>query len=145
MGQHLLIIDGDADVRNVYADALGMEGYTVTLWDQVPTDLAAIARLQSAVMVLEYLFDGQPLGRPVLHALTQGGTTRHIPLLRCTVATRTLADALPYVEAAHIGLLRKPFPLEMLLAGIRELLGEPRTDGQTVFVDSSNLHARAVG
>ncbi len=66
--------------------------------------------------------------------MKQRPTTAPLPILVCTGAIRTVQAELPYLHQERIGLLRKPFDLEALLAGIRELLGEARTDGQTVVV-----------
>ena len=139
MTRHILVIEDAPDLRALYADAFALEGYTVTLADQVPTDLTAIDQLQPDVIVLDYLFDGEPLGGPLVHALKQRPATQHIPLLLCTVAARTVQADVPYFHAQQVGLLLKPFELDALLNGIRELLGEPRTDGQTVFVPPLEL------
>ncbi len=64
--------------------------------------------------------------------MKQRPTTAPLPILVCTGAIRTVQAELAYFHHMGIGLLRKPFDLDALLLGIRELLGERRTDGQTV-------------
>jgi CheY-like chemotaxis protein len=70
----------------------------------------------------------------LLHALQARPVTQHIPLLICTGAARTMHAQAPALHAARVGLLLKPFEVDALLHGIRELLGNARDDGQTVFV-----------
>ncbi len=134
MGPHMLVIEDAPEVLELYDEVLRAEGYTVTLTDRVPTDVAEIERLQPDVILLNYVVAGQPQGGELIRALKQWPTTQHLPILVCTGASRTVQAELPYFHRERIGLLLKPFDLDALLAGIRELLGEPRTDGQTILV-----------
>ncbi len=134
---HILVIDDAPDLRALYADAFEGEGYRVTLMEHVPADLGAIEAVQPDVIVVDYLFDGQPVGWPLVHALKQRPTTQHLPILLCTAAARTVQEHLPYVHAKQIGLLLKPFDVDALLNGIQELVGGTRDDGETVFVQAA--------
>ncbi len=146
MSPHILIIEDAPEVVALYEDVLRGEGYRVTVLAQVPADLAVIEQLQPDVLLLDYLFGGQPHGGQLIRALKARPTTHDLPILVCTGAMRTVQAELPYFHMAGIGLLLKPFDLEALLAGVRELLGEPRTDGQTVGVPPPELPAaRDVG
>ncbi len=145
MGPHMLVIEDAPEVLGVYDDVLRAEGYTVTVADHVPTDLAAIERLQPDVILLDYLVDGQPQGGQLIRALKQRSATQHVPILVCTGASRTVQAELPYFHRERIGVLLKPFDLDALLNGLRELLGEPRRDGQTVIVDPPEPRTRALG
>ena len=133
MCPHLLILDDDAALLELYGDVLREEGYRVTLLDHVPADLGEIDRMQPDVIVVDYVFDGQAQGGTLLHAVQARPATQHIPILVCTGAARTMQAHAPALHAARVGLLLKPFDLDALLHGIRELLGEARDDGQTVL------------
>ena len=146
MSPHILVIEDAPEVVALYKDVLRGEGYRVTLLAQVPTDRADIERVHPDLLVLDYLFGGQPHGGQLIRALKARPTTHDLPILVCTGALRTVQAELPYFHMAGIGLLHKPFDLEALLAGVRELLGEPRMDGQTVIVPPPDLPAaRDVG
>ena len=132
MRPHILIIEDAPEVRALYADVLRGEGYRVTLLDHVPTDLAVLEQLQPDVLVLDYLFAGQPHGGQLIRTLQARPATATLPILVCTGALRTVQAELAHFHHMGIGLLRKPFDLDALLLGIRELLGERRPDGQTV-------------
>jgi CheY-like chemotaxis protein len=86
------------------------------------------------VIVVDYLLDGQTQGGALLHAVQARPATHQIPILICTGATHTVQAAVADGQVQRVGLLLKPFEVEALLDGIRELLGAPRTDGQTVVV-----------
>jgi two-component system phosphate regulon response regulator PhoB len=137
MDAHILVIDDAPDLRALYADAFEGEGYRVTLMAHVPADPEEIDAIQPDVIVVDYLFDGQPVGWHLVHALKQRPTTQHLPILLCTAAARTVQEHLPYLHAQQIGLLLKPFELDALLRGIQELLGGTRDDGETVFVQAA--------
>jgi two-component system phosphate regulon response regulator PhoB len=138
MRRHVLILDEDAALLGLYADLLEGEGYRVTLLDHLPTDLGEIDRMAPDVIVVDYLFDGHAAGGPLLHALQARPATKHLPILVCTGAARTMQAQAALLHAAQVGVLLKPFAVEALLAGIRELLGEGRDDGQTVLVPAAD-------
>ncbi len=133
MDAHILVIDDAPDLRALYADAFAGEGYRVTLMAHVPADPEEIDAVQPDVIVVDYVFDGQPVGWPLVHALKQRPTTQHLPILLCTGAARTMQQQAVAVHAAQVEVLLKPFDVDAFLHGIRELLGRPRTDGQTVW------------
>jgi CheY-like chemotaxis protein len=134
---HILVIDDAPDLRALYADTFEGEGYRVTLMEHVPADVGEIDAVQPDVIVVEYLFDGQPVGWSLVQALKQRPATQHLPILVCTAAARTVQEHLPYVHVQQIGLLLKPFDVDVLLNGIQELLGQARNDGETVFVQAA--------
>ena len=132
MSPHILVIEDAPEVRALYEDVLRGEGYRVTVLAQVPADLTVLERLQPDVLLLDYLFGGQPHGGQLIRALKARPATHHLPILVCTGALRTVQAELAYFHSEGIGLVHKPFDLDALLLGIQELLGVPRTDGQTV-------------
>ncbi len=132
MSRHILIIEDAPEVGAFYEDVLRAEGYQVTLLEQVPTDLADIERVHPDLLVLDYLFAGQPHGGQLIRALKARPATATLPILVCTGALRTVQAELAYFHSEGIGLVHKPFDLDALLLGIQELLGVPRPDGQTV-------------
>jgi CheY-like chemotaxis protein len=90
MGPHILVLDAAPDLRALYQDAFESEGYRVTLRDHVPTDLSEIEAVQPDVIVMDYLFNGHPVGWALLQSLKQRPATQTIPILMCTAATRTV-------------------------------------------------------
>jgi two-component system phosphate regulon response regulator PhoB len=127
-------MDDDPALLAFYGDLLVGEGYRVTLRAEVPAGLSEIDRLAPDVIVVDYLFDGQAAGETLLHALQARPATQQIPILICTGATQTVQAAVADGQVQRVGLLLKPFELDAVLAGIQELLGAPRTDGQSVLV-----------
>jgi two-component system, OmpR family, response regulator MprA len=111
----VLVVDDDANVRDVVAGTLGLEGYRVATADSGATALPFVAAEPPQIIVLDMQMPGLS-GWDLAEALKEGGIT--IPILVLTAAHD------PEAVAREIGAadwLAKPFDVVDLLAKVERL------------------------
>ena len=119
--QRVLIVEDDADLRQLYCRTLAMAGYDVT---EARGGFEALRHLDSKlpdIVVLDLLLPGID-GRTVRDELASHALTRQIPI----VVVTGLAEKLESLDVACI--LRKPFSPDRLVEAVRTCLaaGSPR-------------------
>jgi len=128
MAQHILIINDDQDILELYRMLLEDEGYTVHLSKFVfehPTD---VARLDPALVVLDLKFQEQMHGWMMLQKLRMYRPTSDIPLIVCTAAVREAQEQEAYLLTQHVPVVYKPFNIDRFLSVVRDSLCVPATD-----------------
>jgi DNA-binding response OmpR family regulator len=119
--QRVLIVEDDADLRQLYRQTLSMAGYDVM---EARGGFEALRHLDSKlpdIVVLDLLLPGLD-GRTVRDELAAQTLTSQIPIVVVTGSTEKLES----LEVACI--LRKPFSPERLVEAVRTCLaaGPPR-------------------
>ena len=111
---HILIVEDEPFLRDVYRTALTGAGYTVEAAEDGREGLRKVAASTPDLIILDL---GLPFvrGEAVLRELEESSRTRHIPVI---VATGDLE--LPPLRARAI--LRKPFPVIELLRAVERCL-----------------------
>jgi CheY-like chemotaxis protein len=114
----VLVVDDDADTRELYRMMLESVGYRVEDVASVSSADAALALRPDVVLTDWLLPDGN--GLDVCRALGRRVLTRHVPVV--AVTGLTLAGEAVNVEEcpAIVRLLQKPADPDAILAGIRE-------------------------
>jgi two-component system, OmpR family, response regulator MprA len=114
----VLVVDDDANVRDIVAGTLGLEGYRVATADSGAIALPFVAADLPQIIVLDMQMPGLS-GWDLAEALKEGGIT--IPILVLTAAHD------PEAVAREIGAadwLAKPFDLVDLLAKVERICAE---------------------
>jgi DNA-binding response OmpR family regulator len=125
-GSQVLIVEDDADLREVYADALEAEGFGVAVASDGNEALAILNRstgLPCAVL-LDLRMPGMD-GWELAHHLRHSRLWRGVPIL-VVAAHYLVADEARKIGAA--GWLQKPVTLERLVSAVRGICG-PQTAG----------------
>ena len=117
---HVLVIDDDEGLRDLFRDILEGEGYRVTLAASV-LDTGEIARLAPDLLILDLL-----LGTDVLPAWDLVGAIRTddrvstLPIVLCSAATEHLARLREQIAAMGVTVIPKPFELDDFLRAVRQ-------------------------
>jgi putative two-component system response regulator len=119
--QHaVLIVDDEADVREVLAFGLRREGFRVLVAEESAEGLAVAQSEVPDVILLDVMMPGIS-GWEVLERLKADDRTRHIPVIMCTILAepRFVAKA---TELGAVGFIGKPFKPEAVVKTIRGTL-----------------------
>ena len=125
---HILVIDNDAMVLELFRDLLEDEGYQVSLQSTADRDLGVVGHLAPDLIILEDLWADEDHGWSSLEMLRMDPGTATIPFVLCTGAVTEVVALQPHLEEMGIRIVIKPFHLDQLLAVIADALapaGEP--------------------
>jgi two-component system response regulator GlrR len=120
-GRRILVIDDSPEYLGFMETLLVSEGYDV----QVAGSLASARDRLSAARPDLVISDVRMPGAPafaVLDLLQADARLRDLPVLLCTGAVQETDDAAGRLKELQIGVLLKPFDIDVLLARINELL-----------------------
>ena len=121
---HVLVIDDEVSILELYRDLFEDEGYRVTLWTYLERDPAGVRALAPDAIVLDLLIGREDLGLRFLQDLKADPTTAAIPVLVGSADLDLLERARERLAAADCGAVRKPFDIDEFLAAIRACLAE---------------------
>src|SRR2546426_4410344 len=122
--RRILIVDDDPDVRNVVAEALEKEGFTVEHSEDGRDALTAVATRPPDLMILDVVMPGAD-GRAVLHEVRQKS---RLPIILLTSRAAEL-DRVHGLELGADDYLIKPFYPRELVARVRALLRRAEPEG----------------
>ena len=123
--KHLLVVEDDPTLRDLYRELFAGEGYAVTVAGAAP-DLPTIRRLRPDLALVDYLLNRRRPATGLLHALRADPATADLPVIVCTGAVDAVREAEEELRALDVGLVFKPFDLDDLLAEVgRRLGGDP--------------------
>ena len=103
-----------------------VEGYEVLLCREGDRAYAFVKQHRPDLIILDIRIGGEELGWTLLEVLTLDPETRPIPLIACSAAISDLQDHEPLLRRLGVGVLPKPFDLEILLEKIEAALGHGR-------------------
>jgi CheY-like chemotaxis protein len=118
MTSHILIIEDDADIRDVMQQALQGEGYDVTTVADPREPAAALGRMQPDLIVADIMLRGTS-GIEVALALRADG---HRSTLMIGMSASGIMAAIARRSGAFQEVIDKPFDLDDLFALIERLL-----------------------
>jgi two-component system response regulator MprA len=114
----VLIVEDEAEIRDLIGDLLALEGYEVHTLNRIPHGLDPIRRLAPSAIVLDLRLPGVS-GVELLRLLDADRHLRRTPVVICTAA-----DDLTQIHRSEFALLgcevvHKPFALEDLVGSVR--------------------------
>src|ERR671939_7991 len=123
----IALINDDTVFLELMQDLLEeMEGYEVLICKEGDRAYEFVKQERPDLVILDIRIGGEETGWTLLELLTLDPQTRPIPLIVCSAAIRDLQDHQPMLERFGIGVLPKPFDLDVLLETITRVLGEGR-------------------
>ena len=111
--RRVLVIEDDADTREVMAAALETAGYVVTATADA---FGNIKKLAPDLIILDLFLHGEAHGWEQLDILTLDPKTRRIPVILCTAGLASLEAHRAKLLAMDVHVLEKPFDLAALEA-----------------------------
>ncbi|MFZ5478726.1 MAG: response regulator transcription factor [Myxococcota bacterium] len=116
----ILVVDDEADIRNVLQHQLGREGMTVRTAATGPEALEAAKKLQPALVILDLMLPGMP-GTEVCRRLRADPETRDIPIIMLSAKGEEI-DRVVGFEVGADDYVAKPFSARELLLRVRAVL-----------------------
>ena len=115
---HILAIDDEADILEIYVELLTDEGYRVTT-DLRPTlDIADVLAVSPDLIVLDLLIQHRDLGSAFLELLRTNPATNRIPVLVCSAATERITELEDRLRAWDCRVVTKPVDIDKFLAAV---------------------------
>ncbi len=124
----VLLVEDNADIRNIYATALASEGYTVVEATNGEEGIR-LARTTSPRLILMNIALPLVDGWKATAVLKQDPRTREIPVVAITAFTRS-RDRLRARSLGCAAYLPKPCEPSRLLKEVRRLIGSVGADGE---------------
>ena len=122
--REVLVIDDAPEHRDLLREIFEEEGYCVTL-AEIP-DLVEVRRRRPDVLVLNYLFAGEPAGADLLEDLRRDPATACLPVVVCTGAAEAVLQRIDPSDTPGLRVVRKPFIIEDLLGALDAAWREAR-------------------
>ena len=121
---HIVVINDDTTFLGLMRDLLQeVEGYEVQICKEGDRAYEFVRDRRPDLIILDIRMGGEESGWTLLELLTLDPQTRPISLIVCSAAIRDLQDHQPLLDRFGIGVLPKPFDLEVLLEKVEAALG----------------------
>jgi len=120
MPTHVLTIDDDQAILDLYQLALEREGYTVSISLMANEDAREIAKLMPDLIILDFKMDKHNVGILMLEQLKMYRPTKDIPVLICTAALKDIREQEDVFVQKGIPVLYKPFDLDEFLQLVKK-------------------------
>jgi two-component system phosphate regulon response regulator OmpR len=124
---HIVVIDDDAPIRDLFGDLLRSEGYRASLL-AAPVPPVDLLQLDPDLLILDLLVGGRyaPDGQTYLHTIKAEPATASLPVMVCSAATDVIERLRVDLERWSCAICPKPFDLDEVLDGVRSCLeGSP--------------------
>jgi CheY-like chemotaxis protein len=122
--KHIFVINDTIAILELFTALLGDEGYRVTT-DGFTVEMVELLKRVKAerpdLLVLDFLIQDEGKGWQFLQMLKMDRETRNIPVVVCTAAVKLVEDLQPHLDAMGVGVVLKPFDIEVLLAEIDKM------------------------
>ena len=127
VAHHIIIVDDDLALQELYRLLLEGEGYKVTLLSPFALSLDVITALHADLFILDLLIGGKQSGWSVLQTLRNTPQTATTPVILATALSPATfeAEKKKFAQNQNIPFILKPFDVEALLTLIKSLLSDP--------------------
>lgn len=116
--KHIVVINDDPAILQLFDELLGEEGYRVTLDNfqrQTIELLEVIRELKPDLVVMDFLIGGEPKGWQLLQATQMDRSVRDIPVVVCTGAVKQVTELSGHLESLGVHVVIKPFDIDHLI------------------------------
>jgi DNA-binding response OmpR family regulator len=135
----VLIVEDEANIRELVALHLGLEGYACEAVGDGRTALARVEAERFDLLVLDLMVPGVD-GLALCRAVRNGRLNQDVPILMLT-ARREESDKVVGLESGADDYLTKPFGVRELVARSRALLRRPRPSAAPAIRDEDGREA----
>lgn len=120
--KRILVINDTAEILELFKDILTAEGYDTVIAGFAINDLEYIERSAPDLIILDYIFGNERSGWQTLQKLKMVRSTAQIPIVICTAAKREIEELEGHLKAMGVGIVIKPFDVDVLLRVIAETI-----------------------
>lgn len=130
MARHILVVDDDAALLEMYQLVLEDEGYQVSLSNTTFENVADVEQLHPDLMVLDVKVRAQDDGLALLQQLRSYPPTSSLPVLLCTAArAKSVRERVEVLRLQGVPVVYKPFQIDELLRAIADALSDHEKTG----------------
>ena len=123
MAQHILVIDDDEALLELYQSALEHAGYQVSLSPTIFADVSDIERMHPDLILLDVKISQADDGLTQLEQLRSYPPTHSLPVILCTAAAaRPTRERVEDLRRQGVPVVYKPFEIEKLFQAIQGAL-----------------------
>lgn len=119
---HILAINDDQAILDLYTVALEGEGYTVSTALMVSEDAREIAKLMPDLIILDFKMGKHNTGILMLEQIRMYRPTKDIPVIICTAALKEIREQEDVLLQKGIPVLYKPFDLDEFLHLVKKMV-----------------------
>lgn len=116
--KHILVVNDDPAILNLFQDLLEEEGYSVSLdkfGRQTGELLETIRSLRPDLVIMDFIIGGEASGWQLLQVAKMDRKTRDIPVIVCTGAIRQVTELSQHLDEMGVHVVLKPFDIDHLL------------------------------
>ncbi len=122
MASHVLVIDDDQSLLELYQMLLEAEGYQVTTSRVAYEQVSDVENLRPDLILMDMKLGNQESGFLLVQKLRLYRPTKDIPLIICTAAVQTVREQEEIFREKRIPIIYKPFEVDELLHVIYQSL-----------------------
>ncbi len=138
MSCRIMAVDDSRAILQMLEEVLTYEGYEYIGHLNPDHALRDLERFKPDVIILDWLFGREPLGRVVLDQLQNDPGGAGYRVLVCSAASHLVEGIEPALRAMGVGVLYKPFEFDDLTAALDDLLGRRTRERGTLGSHYSN-------
>lgn len=116
--KHILVINDDQAVLQLFDDLLSEEGYRVTLdnFSRLTGELLeSIRDLQPDMVIMDFIIGGELKGWQLVQATQMDRSVRDIPVIICTGAVKQVTQLSDHLDGLGVHVVIKPFDIDHLI------------------------------
>jgi CheY-like chemotaxis protein len=122
MTSHVLVIDDDPSLLELYQLLLEAEGYRVTTSKTAYEHVSDVENLQPDLILMDMKLGSKENGFLLLQKLRLYRPTKDIPIIICTAAVQAVREQEETFKEKGIPIIYKPFEIDELLQVVRQYL-----------------------
>ena len=122
MASRILAINDSQSILDLFRLLLTDEGYEVALYTDPDQAVADLEQVKPELIILDWLFGQEDLGRQILQRLKLNPSTAAIPVVVGSAGIRMVREVEEYLRAKGVAVVYKPFAIDDLLSVITTAL-----------------------
>jgi CheY-like chemotaxis protein len=133
------VVNDDTQFLRLMELVLSDAGYETLMFYEAGEAYQSIKKHLPDLVVLDIRMEHPEAGWTILELMRLDRETADIPVLICSADYEALDAKEEYLQSKRVGLLRKPFDIEDLVARVREYVGPPHGRQVNSGAGSSSL------
>ncbi len=125
MSSHILVIDDDQSILELFRLIFEPEGYKVTLSKSAFEDVQEVEQLKPDLIIMDFKLGRHEDGFLLLQKIKMYRPTKDIPIMLCTAAVDIIVEQENVLREKGIPILYKPFDVDDLLRVAERMLDAP--------------------